>query len=86
MLTARKDSMRHWASTGHGLREYVGGLVVVAQHMVKLEHVELVFQIAHRLAVRHLWVHIVFILHDLVHNQLRVPLISRRLIPSSTGI
>jgi hypothetical protein len=65
--------MRDWASTGSGLREYVGDFVVVAQYVMKLEPVELVFQIAHRLVVRHHFrVHAVLVLHDLVHDQLEV--------------
>jgi hypothetical protein len=46
--------------------------------------VELVLQITHGLTVRcQLWVHAVFVLHDLVHDQLRG---SRHLIPSSMVI
>jgi hypothetical protein len=51
--------------------EYVG--VVVTQHMMQLEAVEFVLQIAHDLTARHhLRVHAVLVLHDLIHDQLRV--------------
>jgi hypothetical protein len=43
--------------------------------MMKLEAVELALQIAYGLTVRrHLRVHAVFVLHDLIHDQLRVSL------------
>jgi hypothetical protein len=41
--------------------------------MMKLEAVELALQISYGLAVcHHLWVHAVLVLHDLIHNQLKV--------------
>jgi 23S rRNA maturation-related 3'-5' exoribonuclease YhaM len=41
--------------------------------MMELEAVELAIQISYSLTVhRHLLVHAVFVLHDLIHDQLRV--------------
>jgi hypothetical protein len=52
--------MRHQAVTRRGLCEYVVYFVVVAQHVMKLEAVELVLQIVHGLTVRrHLGIHTV---------------------------
>jgi hypothetical protein len=42
MLITRKDPVRHQAATGCGLHKYVGCFVVVVQHMMKLEAMELV--------------------------------------------
>jgi hypothetical protein len=62
MLITREDPVRHRAATRCGVGEYVGCFVVVAQHMMKLEAVELALQISHSLTVRrHLWVHVIFI-------------------------
>jgi hypothetical protein len=73
MLITREDPVRHQAATRSGLSEYIGYFVVVAQHMMKLEAVELAFQISNDLTIRrHLWVDAVLILHDLIHDQLRV--------------
>jgi hypothetical protein len=52
MLITREDPVRHRAATGCGLCEYVSCFVVVAQHMMKLEAVELALQISYGLAVR----------------------------------
>jgi hypothetical protein len=63
--------VRHQAATGCGLCEYVGCFVVVAQHMMELEAVELALQITYSLTVRrHLWGHAVLVLHDLIYDQL----------------
>jgi hypothetical protein len=73
MLVTCKDPMRNRASAGCGLREYVNHLVVVAQHMVQLEAVELALEISYSLAARrHLQVDTILVLHDLTHDQLRV--------------
>jgi hypothetical protein len=51
----------------------MGCLVVVAQYMVQLEAVEPALQISYSLTVRHhLRVHVVLVLHDLIHDQLRL--------------
>jgi hypothetical protein len=72
MLITREDPVRHRAVTGCGLCEYVGCFVVFAQHMMKLEAVELSLSISYSLTVRRiLRVHAVFVLHDLIHDQLR---------------
>jgi hypothetical protein len=73
MLITCENPVRDQAWTGCGLREYVGRLVVVAQHVVQLEAVELALQISYDLTVRHhLWVNTFLVLHDLSHDQLRV--------------
>jgi hypothetical protein len=41
MLITHEDAMRNWATTRCGLYEYIGCLVLVAQHMMQLEAVEL---------------------------------------------
>jgi hypothetical protein len=47
--------------------------IVVAQHVVQLEAVELALQISYDLAICcHLWVNAVLVLHDLSHDQFRV--------------
>jgi hypothetical protein len=67
--------------------EFVRLLVVPAGYMVKLDVVEPVFEGLYSTAVRlHLVVMTTRILHDLVDNELRVPLASRRLMPVSMAI
>jgi hypothetical protein len=41
MLITREDPVRHWAVIGHSLCEYINCFVVVAQHVINLEAVEL---------------------------------------------
>jgi hypothetical protein len=41
MLVTCEDAVRNWPLTGRSFCEYVGHLVVVAQHMVQLEAMEL---------------------------------------------
>jgi hypothetical protein len=42
VLIICKDPVRHRAMTGRGLGNYIGYFIVVAQHVMKLEAVELV--------------------------------------------
>jgi hypothetical protein len=61
--------MRNQASIGCSLRKYIGCIVVVTQHVVQLEAVELALQISYGLTVRHhLRVNTILVLHDLVHD------------------
>jgi hypothetical protein len=71
MLITHEDPMGDWAPTGCCFRKHVSRLVVVAQHVVQLEAVELALQISYGLAIcRHLRVNAVLVLHDLSHDQL----------------
>jgi hypothetical protein len=73
VLITREDPVRHRAATGCSPCEYIGCFVVVTQHVMKLEAVELALQISYGLTVRcHLRVRAVFVLHVLIHDQLRV--------------
>jgi hypothetical protein len=70
MLITREDLMGNWAMTGCRLRKHISRLVIVAQHMVQLEVVELSLQISYGLEIhRHLQVNAVLVLHDLSHDQ-----------------
>jgi hypothetical protein len=69
MLITREDPVRNRASTGCGLCEYASYFVVVAQHMMQLEAVELALQISYVLTIcHHLRVDTILVLHDLIHN------------------
>jgi hypothetical protein len=69
MLITREDPVRNRASTGCELCEYVGRFVLVTQHMMQLEDVELALQISYGLTVRHhLRVNTILVLHDLIHD------------------
>jgi hypothetical protein len=68
MLITREDPVRNRASTGCSLCKYISRFVVVAQHMLQLEAVELALQISYGLTVRRHRVNTVLVLHDLIHD------------------
>jgi hypothetical protein len=73
MLVTREDPVRNRAATGCGLCEYVDCFIVVTQHMMQLKAVELALPISYDLTLRlHLRVDVDLVLHDLIHDHLRV--------------
>jgi hypothetical protein len=69
MLITCENPVGNQASTRCSFCEYVGCLVVVAQHVVQLQAVELALQISYGLAICcHPRVNTILILHDLFHD------------------
>jgi hypothetical protein len=69
MLITCENAVGNRSSTGCSLREYISRLVVVAQHVVQLEAMELSLQITNGLTVRrHPRVNTILVLHDLSHD------------------
>jgi hypothetical protein len=69
MFITCEDPVGNWASTRCDLHEYVSCFVVVVQHVVQLEVVELALQISYGLTVHlHLGVNTILVLDDLSHD------------------
>jgi hypothetical protein len=73
MLIACEDTVGNRAATGCCFRKHIYRFVVVMQHVVQLEAVELALQILYNLLIcYHLRVNAVLVLHGLPHDKFRV--------------
>ena len=73
MLITGEDSSRHWLSAGRCFHEHVGRFVEAPWDVIEFEGVESVLQSSDFLAIcRHLGVVVVWLLHNLIDDQLGV--------------